>query len=141
MIQDKQHEMSNAQAFTAAEETMSTNVIDFGAGFGGKFIGGSVMELIVRVQTAFTSGGAATLVVLVETDSTAAFSSATALFTSATLALATVAVAGYTVVHMRLPITTERFLRCTYTIGTTTMTAGAVDAWVNIENESAVLGA
>ena len=140
MIMDKQLILSDNQAFTAQAEAISTNVIDFGAlGLGDKGIGGSVMELLVRVSTVFTSGGAATLVLLVEMDNDEAFGSATALFTSATLALATVAVAGATLVHMRLPINMERYLRCTYTIGTADMTAGAVDAFVLLEGDNNII--
>lgn len=140
MIMDRQLIMSDNQAFTAVEEAISTNVIDFGAlGLGDKGIGGSVVELIVRVSTLFTSGGAATLVVLVETDDDEAFGSATAILTTATLALATVAVAGATLVHLRLPITTERYVRCTYTVGTAVMTAGAVDAFVVLDSDTNII--
>lgn len=139
MIIDRQGVMSASQEFTAQAEAVSTNLIDFGADWAGFGIGGSIMELVVSVATAFTSGGAATLVVLVETDSDVAFGSAVALHTTAALALATVAVAGYKAVHMRLPHITERYVRCTYTVGTADMTAGAVDAWVNLENGTNIL--
>lgn len=137
MIMDKQLIMSSNQSFTAQAEAISTNVLDFGAlGLWDNGIGTSVVELIVRVSTLFTSSGAATLVVLVETDGDEAFGSAIALHTTATLALAAIEIAGATLVHMRLPITTERYIRCTYTIGTADATAGAVDAFIVLDSDT-----
>jgi len=142
MILDKQHMMSEAQAFTAQAEAISTNVIDLGVdALGLRGAGGSIMELFATVQTAFTSSGAATLVLLVEDDMDVAFGSARALFTSATLALATVAVAGYSLVNMRLPIDVQRYIRCTYTVATADMTAGAVDAGLKLSGDTNVAGA
>lgn len=142
MILDKQLMLSEAQAFTAQAEAISTNVIDLGADqLGARGAGGSLMELFATVQTAFTSAGAATLVVLVEDDMDEAFGSARALFTSATLALATIAVAGYSLVNMRLPVDVQRYIRVTYTVATADMTAGAVDAGLRLEGDSNIAAA
>lgn len=123
MIIDKELELSDAQAFTTVAEHVSTNVIDQGA--EGDAIG---RELWFRckVATAFTSGGSATLVVLLETDGDSAFGSAKQLWISSTIAVATL-VKGYNIARIKLPIGTERYIRATYTVAVAAMTAGALD--------------
>ena len=137
-ILDKQHLLSAAQALTAT--AVSTNVIDFGTiALGDKGIGGSIMELVVQVQTVLDSAGdAATLVITVDTDSDVAFGSARNIFTSGTILEATL-VAGHRAIHMRLPINMEQYLRITYTVAVEDFTSGNLDAWVNLENDNNII--
>ena len=130
MFIDYQLVMSAAQEFTAQAEAISTNIIDLGvAGLTDKVAGEADMTVVARVQTTFTSEGAATLVCLIETDTDSAFGSAVALHTSATHALASL-VAGFNLAVIKLPQNVERYIRCTYTVATADMTAGAVDAFL-----------
>jgi hypothetical protein len=90
---------------------------------------GVPLGLVGRVTTAFTSGGAATLVVSIETDDNSSFSSPTALHTSKTFALADLIV-GCRVLPSIMPIGAERYVRIKYVIGTATTTAGKIKAGI-----------
>lgn len=126
----------------------STNVIDLGVtsgipssanGGGARDIGigdDPAMKLLVQVTTAFTSGGAGTLTVGIQSaidngsGAPAAFSASW--YTSNTFALATLA-QGARLMDMDMPrppdgIAVPRFLRLSYVIGTATMTAGTIEA-------------
>lgn len=88
---------------------------------------GMLKEVHARVRTTFTSGGAGTLQLQIQTDSTNAFGSPTAIYDSGVIVLATL-VAGYRFKIQALPIgASERFIRGLWTVGTAAMTAGAVD--------------
>jgi len=131
---DKQLEFSDAQAETTVAAHISTNVVDMGT--VGEWADGQPVYLVVTVNTAFTSAGAATLAVELLSDATSTVAvdgSATSHWASETLALATVAVAGYVIACFALPMegtTYERYLGVMYTIGTAAMTAGKVDAYL-----------
>jgi hypothetical protein len=126
----------------------STNVIDLGVtsgipssanGGGARDIGigdDPAMKLLVQVTTAFTSGGAGTLTVGIQSaidngsGAPAAFSASW--YTSNAFALATL-VQGARLLDMDMPrppdgIAVPRFLRLSYVIGVATMTAGVVEA-------------
>lgn len=131
----------------------STNVIDLGItsgipssanGGGARDIGigdDPTMKLLVQVTTAFTSGGAGTLSVGIQSaidngsGAPAAFSASW--YTSPTYALATL-VQGARLMDMDFPrppdgIAIPRFLRLSYVIGTATMTAGIVEAMIILD--------
>jgi hypothetical protein len=130
----------------------STNTIDLGGpGLpvlanlqGARDIGigdDPAMKLLVQVITAFTSGGAATLIVNLQgaTDNgSGAPGTFSTWYSSPTFALATIAVAGARLMDMDMPrppagIAIPRFLRLTYAIGTATTTAGTVAAYLVID--------
>lgn len=124
-ILDNEMIMSNAQAVTTAAATASTNIIDFGVAGAGKD-----KKVIVTVNTAVTSGGAATVAFKVQTDSAADFSSATDLFTTAAIGKATL-VAGYQVLEFTLPASVKRYVRVLITPAVADLTAGKFNAYVD----------
>ena len=139
MIKDAQLIFSDAQAETTVAAHDSTNVIDLGAhldAFGGAednaVENSGKLWLNVKVVTAFTSGGSATLATALQ-DS--ADNSSFAAVTPAAVATAAIPVAsltaGYTIIKMPLPSGLRRYLKLVYTIGTAAMTAGAIDAWIS----------
>ena len=123
MLFDSQNLFSDLQAVTVTAN--STNLLDTGA--TRDLLAGEGLFLVVQVSTAFTAGGAATLVVTLETDDNSSFSSATTLFTSAAIPVAALTL-GARPVQIRVPRGAERYLRLTYTVATGPMTAGAVIA-------------
>ena len=131
MIIDRFNEYSDAQAVTAS--AASTNVVDLDA--AGK-IEGKPYYLHVKVNTAATASGDATVAFSFETDSDEAFGSATTLWTSAAIGKATL-VAGYEVI--RLPINgldLERYTRVYYTVATGPLTAGKFDAYLSADADT-----
>jgi hypothetical protein len=135
MLLDKQNEFSDSQAVTAT--AISTNVIDTMPGNSftnvvqnlGGFAGAAF--LVVQVDTTFTAGGAATLTISLESDSTANLAtSPTVHFSTAALAVATLT-AGRTLLVIPLPLGDfERYLGVRYTVATGPMTAGAISAFL-----------
>lgn len=96
---------------------------------------GSDLFLVVRVATAATSGGAATLQVRLVSDDTATPSTTTATVhaTSAAIAVASLT-AGSTVMVTRLPSGSyERYIGIQQITGTAAFTAGAVDAFLTAD--------
>lgn len=135
MLLDAQNEFSNSQAVTAT--AISTNVIDTLAGNSftnvvqnlGGFAGSA--WLVVQVDTTFTAGGAATLTISLESDSTANLAtSPTVHFSTAPIALASLTV-GAQLLIIPLPFGSyERYLGVRYTVATGPMTAGAISAFL-----------
>lgn len=135
MFLDKQNEFSDAQAVTVT--ALSTNVIDTlpmtsnpnvtqdlsARGVPGPYI-------MFAVPTAFTAGGAATLTITIESDSTANLAtSPTVHWTSSAIPVASL-VAGYQF-FVPLPIgQVERYLGVRYTVATGPMLTGNIDAAV-----------
>ncbi len=99
------------------------------------------LKLLVQVVTAFTSAGAATLVVKLQGATDNGSGSPNAYSTwwiSPAYALATIAVAGARLMDMDFPrppagIAVPRFLRLLYTIGGATTTAGTVAAYIVLD--------
>lgn len=123
MIRDVQTIYSDAQAITSVGNTDSTNTIDQLAA-GDTYV---QQFLRVRVNTAFTSGGSATLAVNLVTDDDPAFGSAT------TIPLVTATPVGSLTAKKvlfqgRLPIGIKRYRKLVYVVGTAAMTAGKIDA-------------
>lgn len=84
--------------------------------------------LVIRVATAFTAAGSATLTADLECDDNTSFSSTRILWSSGAVAKATL-IAGYWVAKVRIPLRRERYLRVNFTVATGPMTAGAVDVF------------
>jgi uncharacterized protein YaiE (UPF0345 family) len=89
--------------------------------------------LVIQVDTAFTSGGSATVAFHLASDAGASIAtdgSATYHFSTSAIPVATL-VAGYTVAAVRLPSGTyERYLGILQTTGTAALTAGKFNAFV-----------
>lgn len=115
---------SEAQAETTQAAHASTNVID--TKLAGDMLA-KPLFLDVTVDTTFTSGGSATLTTILETSDDEAFGTSTTLMSTDAIAVATL-VQGYKILQGRVPSGVLRYLRCKYTIGTTTMTAGKINA-------------
>lgn len=93
---------------------------------------GSELYLVVRIGTAATSGGSATLQVRLVSDDTATPSTTTATVhaTSAAIAVASLT-AGATVMVTRLPAGSyERYVGIQQITGTAAFTAGTLDAFL-----------
>lgn len=101
-------------------------------------LGGHPIFFVVTVDTAATSGGAATLVITLASDAQAAVAtdgSATAHITSRTWAVASLT-AGTVVVAAPLPAETptyERYLGVLQTTGTAAFTAGKINAFMTLD--------
>jgi hypothetical protein len=158
MILDALLQFDSAVSLAIAAGTqVSTNVIDLGitsgiptsaSGGGARDIGigdDPAMKLLVQVVTTFTSGGAGTLAAALQgaidngSGAPAAFST---WYTSPTYALATL-VAGERLLDMDMPrppagIAIPRFLRLNYTVGTATMTAGAVTSYIVLDRDDQI---
>lgn len=112
--------------FLAASDTYSTYYIPRAA--KGEFNPHKPMFVECFVDTAFTSGGAATLTVSLMGDTDSAFGTEVVLAASDAIAVATLA-AGYT---FRLPVPPNamnyNYFRLKYDVGVANMTAGAISA-------------
>lgn len=134
MLFDKQNEFSDSQAVTAT--AISTNVIDTlpmtSNPNSDQNLGGEAsLYFVFQVDTAFTAAGAATLVVSIESDSTADLAtSATVHYATAAIPKATL-VAGYSFYVPLPPGDYERYLGARYTVATGPMTAGALSAFLS----------
>lgn len=84
-------------------------------------------QFLCQVTETFTSGGAATLTVSLETSTDEAFTSPVTLVSSKTFALAEL-VAGTHLLPESIPYGCLAFLRVKYVIGTATTTAGTATA-------------
>ena len=153
---------SSSYATTATQNTdalaqvagtyYSNNVIDLhmagiptlSANQGARDIGigdDPALKLLVQVVTAFTSGGAATLVVALQGAADNGAGAPTTYYSwwsSPTFALATLAVAGARLYDMDMPrppagISIPRFLRMAYTIGAATTTAGTIASYIVLD--------
>lgn len=127
MIRDSQLQFAAAQSIAAvASDVPSTNIYDTGAAQDEGI--GEEIELIVRTVAAVTSGGAATVQFVLQTDTATNFSTAMVEF-PLTAALALAALTANTVQYKgRLPYGLKRFIRVVARIGTATTTAGTMDA-------------
>ena len=132
MLMDSRFEFSTAQAITATAD--SENHIDLGAAGDAD----EELYLICRVGTALASGDTdGTLVIGIETDDNASFSSGTTLAASAAIAEASLT-ANKEVFTIRMPRGLERYVQLTYTVGGTgDFTSGTVDAFVTKKPQTA----
>ena len=132
MILDTQELFSNNQLITAT--AISTNVYDTNPVAGPNVLQniGTNGDIYLEVQTnaAFTAGGAATMTITLESDSTADLAtSPTVHYSSGPIALAGLT-ANTRVLAVRLPEGSyERYVGLRYTVATGPMTAGGLDAF------------
>jgi hypothetical protein len=137
MIIDKLNEFADATALSTSGtgRALVGNVIDLGS--TARDIGvGEDLYLVVQVDTAVTSGGAATVSFELASDAQAAIAAdgtATVHFASAAIAKATL-VAGYMVAAVKLPAGEyERYLGVLQNVGTAALTAGKVNAFLTTD--------
>tara|TARA_R110000803_G_C11989469_1_gene321876 strand:+ start:21929 stop:22336 length:408 start_codon:yes stop_codon:yes gene_type:complete len=135
MYIDKDLEMSSAQAVTAS--AASTNVFDFGPQARSESNGGQ-LYVTVRVGTAATAAGAATLVVAFQSSIDAAFSSPIAKLQTAVIGKAALT-ADTEIFKFAIPKGMERYGRMYYTVATGPLTAGTFDAFITVDPQSAVV--
>ena len=133
MYLDKQEEFSDSQVVTTT--AISTNQIDLNPNNSPNVLQdigtGEEMYLVVQVDTTATAGGAATLDISLESDSTADLAtSPTVHFRTGAFALASLT-AGAQLAAIRLPAGNyERYLGVRYTVATGPLTAGAFSAFL-----------
>lgn len=128
MYMDRQNLFSSAQAVTTGS-TASTDIIDLGS---TRDIGsGETLEVIVVIDTTFTSGGSGTLDFKLQTDTASNFGSAVTLQSTGAIAVASL-VAGYAVARWKIPRGVLRYLRMQYVVATADMTAGTITSGISI---------
>lgn len=134
MILDERNEFADATALdlVGTGRVLVGDVIDLGAADAMGSEAGE-MYLVIQVDTAVTSAGAATVSFELASDAQAAIAvdgTATVHFASAAIPKATL-VAGYQAVCVRLPIGTyERYLGIIQNVGTAALTAGKINAFL-----------
>lgn len=131
-IIDKFNEFSNAQAPTTGSTTSTKSFDTKGADIGT----GEEMYLVVQVDTAVTSAGAATVEFKYVESATQDLGTPTVLATSGAIGKATL-VAGYQVLKIKIPENTKRYVGVIYTVATADLTAGAFSAFLCKDLQSA----
>lgn len=121
MILDKQNLLSDGQAVTVT--AASTDYIDLQNTVNRV---GEPLRVFARIPTAFTAGGAATLVIAIREDDTDAMASPTVIAQTAAIPVADL-VAGAEIEMPQLPKKTLRYLDAYFTVATGPMTAGNID--------------
>jgi len=126
MIIDRQFRFSNAQAITAS--AASTDLVDLEA---ARDMGvGRTLYVVVVCTTAMTDASSnSTVAVAVETDTAAAFSSATSAQTIGTFS-ATSAAGTQFIVPLAQFTTAERFIRLYYTVANGDLDTGSFTAFL-----------
>ena len=128
---------SDAQSLVLATAAAinSTNVIDLGA--ASPNIGrGTPIWAHVRIGTACTGQTSTTLAVALKHCATVDGSYTDLIsYSAASIANFT---AGLKVIEQALPSTVHRYLKVVYTVGTSAVTAGTVDAWLNLSEMESV---
>lgn len=134
MILDERNEFADATAMSTAGtgRALVGDVIDLGS--TSQDIGnGEDLYVVIQVDTAFTSGGAATIAFEVASDAQAAIAtdgSATVHLSKAAAAVATFT-AGVLVLVAKLPPGTyERYLGILQNVATAALTAGKINAFL-----------
>lgn len=122
-MRDKNLIFSDEQVLTATAE--STNVIVVPA---KKIVNDLYLE--VSVQTALTSSGSSTLVIALQSDTTAAFGSPTTVVTTAAIAKASLTTNTVVYLVKIPPSALEGFLRIYYTVAVADFTAGTISAYL-----------
>ena len=121
---------SAAQAVTATGDTASTNVYDSGGANGQGDMGqtGENLWFNASVNTAATSGGAATIQAVIQDSADNATFADVATGPVVAVANATL---GAVILQLQPPPGMRRYSRIAYRIGTAVLTAGKFDAYVS----------
>jgi hypothetical protein len=135
MIIDSRTEFCDAAAMAGGTgRQLVGDVVPLGAAVPNLGIGAQ-MFLVIKVATAFTSGGSATVDFELSSDAAAAIAtdgSATVHASTGAIALADLDAAGDIIAIMPLPAraTYEDYLGIVANVGTAALTAGAIDAFI-----------
>lgn len=124
--------MSDAQAVTAT--AASTKSLDF-ATATRNIGGGEPIELVVQVATSIDATGAGTVTFALE--DSADNTTFTPVVTTPAIGKA-VLVAGYEVLRIRLPAGLRRYIQMNYTVATGPLTAGAINAYLELDRQDNV---
>ena len=124
MFLDKESEFSVEQVLTVT--AASTNHIDTINTINRV---GVPLRVRVAIPVAFTAGGAATLVIAIRQDDTAAMASPTVISQTSPIPVASLKL-GADIEMPQLPLKTQRYLDIHYTVATGPMTAGKIDAFL-----------
>ena len=131
MLLDKENILSDAQAVTVT--AASTNYIDTQNTVNRI---GKPLELFAKIPTAFTAGGAATMVIAIREDATDAMAGSPAVVVqTAPIAVADL-VAGAKIAMPQLPKKTLRYLDAYFTIATGPMLTGAIDIGMVVDEQT-----
>lgn len=137
MILDERNEFCDATALSTSGtgRALVGDVIDLGA--ADQIGSGDQLYLVIQVDTAVTSAGAATVSFELASDAQAAIATdgtATVHFATAAIPKATL-VAGYTVAVVEVPIVpdAERYLGILQNVGTAALTAGKINAFLTAD--------
>jgi hypothetical protein len=120
---------ANSTDYIDLEAASVTTSADAPSGVAVDKAKGVPVELWCRVDESFTSAGAGTLKVILQTSAASNFSGSINLVTSKVFTK-TEAAAGKRLLPRVLPNDCLRYIRLTYTIGTADMTAGKVTAGI-----------
>jgi len=137
-VMDRWLEFADAQAMStaviASAVTTIGDVIELSKRALPNSGKGSPVYLHIKVSTAFTSGSNAKVAFNLEhagTNTPASFSNLVALIPATP---ATDYNANYHYISILPAMTTKRFIRLKYAVTTTRLTAGAVDAWLDLSD-------
>jgi hypothetical protein len=131
MIIDRLNEFSDAQAVTVS--AASTNVVDMGS---IKKIEAKPFYLVIKVPTAVTASGAATVTFALQTDSADTFDSAATPWTSSAIGKDSLT-QGTEVIRLALNgLALEQYLRVYYTVANGPLLTGAFDAFLTFDGDT-----
>jgi hypothetical protein len=117
---------SDGQAVTTQTDNASDYTVD---ALGAGDMLAKPLFVNIDVDTACTSGGAATVVASLQTCAESTFASPTTLLASGAIPVASL-VQGYRVLQGRVPGGVLRYLRVVYTVGVAALTAGKFNAFL-----------
>lgn len=133
MILDLQSKFSDAQAITVT--AISANVLDTRnaatPALADEGMSGPETWLVAQVAAAFTAAGAATVVITLESSSTADLATAPVVhFTSAAIPVASM-IAGFRALAVQMPSADyKRYIGFRYTVSTGPFTAGTMNTFL-----------
>src|SRR5690606_24609879 len=135
MILDMENMLSWKQVITVT--ATSTNVIDLGDNHWAKASGSDrEIPMFLKVDEAFTAGGAATLTVAIQSSNAEAFGSGVVTHWEKTYALADLVTLLRAPENIGIPSDVKRYVRANYTVGTGPMTAGKVSLGVTASRQT-----
>lgn len=131
MILDNQATYATAQTVTATGDTASTNSYDHGPGSAGAALGD--LMLVAKTNAAVTSGGAATVQIVLQDSADNTTFADVAAYGGAN-ALAAMG-ANKTLAVGRLPARLRRYTRVVFRVGTAALTGGTFSAFVVFDTD------
>jgi hypothetical protein len=124
MLIDSKLEMSDEQAVVDVAANASTDVLDLVTPAN---VLANELHLVVTVNEAVTSDGAATVAFALQTSAVENFASYDTLLSTAAIGKASLT-AGTTVVNAKIGVGLKRYVRMVYTVAVAALTAGKFSA-------------